>query len=786
MTGLSQLHSPVISLNGQDYQLARQQVLERAGRARSWQVERIRITEKQEPRSDVQQGTLPDEYVITLDDWSSGVWGDHSAPPGTAHISDGINHSAHGRLRVAGRADIPFIDGTNMEGDAAGVIEFNNTQFTLNGRRITNLGGSTDKDFGAGNIIKDAIVHNNELVVGFGGSTKKIETRNTSGTWTEATDAVYADYFARVESRLWRATATNEVSNIGPTDNPLTLANWSAGITVGDDDTPITDLNGVNERIVVSKETGFHLGDAAAIFPNIFPQLENQRDADNGKNTLVVGSTAYYPHRDGLIKWTIGEPAEEIGLQEVFTTGDPSLTDPVLTGLRITAMVAQGRYLWAATAPGYFPRADPTGFRKTTDNEVSFTNYTTEVGDNDADTVAQLGSLDTAANGDYFYVGYSSNFLGVFFSITEPNINTATLAIQYWNGTAWASLPADSQVKDHTSLGGITLRRSGLVSWREAPSDWANNTIDGTSARWIRFNVSAALSGGLGVTIQEARVVLRNVVSIWRARPREPGDATSKSMTWHSFFQVGQHGEPVQEMTGMAINRVARSSAGATLIGVGRQYYWIQELDREPTDPPVIDYQDTFHDPSIWLPKHDGGFPSTNKLFRTIIQKGKNQDATTGYLVAERYRLDEVTTIRTFVNTISDLITTNLTANNQGRAISLNAQMFGTGKDALPELYEIDIVFRLLPTYKNVYTCILELSDSQPGQAGALLAPASVQLDNLEDLTGAAPFVMIDALGRRVGGASGNVTMSSLRELEYVQEGLDYPVLAVEVILAEV
>jgi len=771
------LHRTTISLNGIEYALARREVLERVGRARSWQVERLPTSTKMEPRPDVRQGSLPDEYIITLDDFTRGVAGDHDNIPGTYFASNRLI-GYDGILTSIGSSN-SFQDTNAWGADPAIFLWFNYELFLLAGRyafRFTSIGVPiTDKDFGSGNSVTDAIVHNNEIVAGFGGSTKKIETRNTAGTWTEATDAVFVDYFARVEARLWRATATNEVSNIGPTDNPLTLANWSSGITVGDDDTPITDLNSINERLAVSKETGFHLGDAAAIFPNIFPQIESIRDQNNGKNTLITGDVVYYPHRDGLLRWTLGESAEEIGLQELYKSAD--VRDTFTPGLRISALAPQGRYLWAASEPGLYPRADPTGVKRTIDNEVSFTSDLADAIDNDLSTHVQLDSQDTAANGDYFYVGHSAAFHSVLFQVSTPNYIASVLTVQYWSGAAWTSAPGDRPFIDGTSANGKTLNKSGDVTWRTPASDWAASTIDGTNAFWLRFSVSVALS--TVVRIGEIRIATSSTwtSAIFRGRPRTAGDPRPKSVIWDMVMLAVAH----TKVTALYVsNDVYPFRRGSAVVAASRQQVTHWELAYNPIDSSLMSTPSA----DMWTTKMDGGLPFEQKQWTRIRAKMKTVGTTQELLIG--YRMDEDSAFTAFMELdTSGTYVESGELNVAGRAIQLHLNLDWAAQDLPPEALEIEIIFRRRPSYKNVYTCVLELSDYQSGSQGTMPA-AATQLDNLEDLTGAAPFIMIDPLERRVGGTSGLVTISQLQQIERVQEGLDYPVTAVEVVLAEV
>lgn len=139
---------------------------------------------------------------------------------------------------------------------------------------------------------------------------------------------------------------------------------------------------------------------------------------------------------------------------------------------------------------------NPSEFLVTTDDESTFTSYIDEV---TGSGHAQLDALSTAANGDYFYVGYSEPFSGARLTMVggEVNANAATLAGQYWTGSAWATMTIAS---DGTASGGATLAQTGLVTFTlPAAGNWALKTINDTELYWVRFAVSAAVSATTSV-----------------------------------------------------------------------------------------------------------------------------------------------------------------------------------------------------------------------------------------------------------------------------------------------
>jgi len=87
----------------------------------------------------------------------------------------------------------------------------------------------------------------------------------------------------------------------------------------------------------------------------------------------------------------------------------------------------------------------------------------------------------------YLYVGYDARFDKARFTIVDrPNTEAATLAAQYFDGSAWRDLA----ITDGTDVAGVTMAQSGTVEWTR-PADWARNTPTEESGSWfwVRFTV---------------------------------------------------------------------------------------------------------------------------------------------------------------------------------------------------------------------------------------------------------------------------------------------------------
>lgn len=108
---------------------------------------------------------------------------------------------------------------------------------------------------------------------------------------------------------------------------------------------------------------------------------------------------------------------------------------------------------------------------RTQDTLASATDYSNVAQDGDATTEVVLDAQDTAANGDYLYVGSHLPFGGVYVDVSadsnEANGTESTLTVNYWGPAGWTSISAT----DGTKSGSTTLATDGGVTWT-VPTGW--------------------------------------------------------------------------------------------------------------------------------------------------------------------------------------------------------------------------------------------------------------------------------------------------------------------------
>lgn len=203
---------------------------------------------------------------------------------------------------------------SNGDGSVITPVFFNGLSFWIGGRYAYYYDPSAntvteDKDFGVGKAAVHGVVFNNELIVAMGES-EKIYKRTTAGTWTQATDDVYAIALAvsgapgQGNYVLWRAHDTNQVDST--TTSPLTLVNYTPAdpneYLVGDTSYAIYDMLDYGGVVWIRKGDGLYAPDAQGRFKNQSPQIAKTPSTDNGHRMFVAQGALWVPAVDGLYR----------------------------------------------------------------------------------------------------------------------------------------------------------------------------------------------------------------------------------------------------------------------------------------------------------------------------------------------------------------------------------------------------------------------------------------------------------------------------------------------------
>ena len=182
-------------------------------------------------------------------------------------------------------------------------------------------------------------------------------------------------------------------------------------------------------------------------------------------------------------------------LTAVVVRGTTALADdPVLTFQPYVRSGGSTGSVGGATSVTYTrPRLENLSsvkVQKTVDDGVSYTDYSANVIDDSAGTVADFSSLDTLANGDWIIVGATTSpIMGAAWDMTTLNATAATFTLQYWDGAAWQALANGT---DGTLAAGATFGADGQMTW-DMPTDWESSSLNSVTAYWARISVSAAL-----------------------------------------------------------------------------------------------------------------------------------------------------------------------------------------------------------------------------------------------------------------------------------------------------
>jgi len=138
--------------------------------------------------------------------------------------------------------------------------------------------------------------------------------------------------------------------------------------------------------------------------------------------------------------------------------------------------------------------------------------YSSEVIDGETTTVAILDSLDTAANGDGFFVYTETPMKSLTLTVSAANGSAATLAGYYWKtDSTWSALTIGA---DGTASGGATLAITGTITITE-PTDIQDKYLFGKVGYWYLFVVSAALDAEVEISGATYDSNFYSIKSLW-------------------------------------------------------------------------------------------------------------------------------------------------------------------------------------------------------------------------------------------------------------------------------
>lgn len=469
-----------------------------------------------------QLATSPNTYHRVLRGFDASI-------PSQLHFGDFITRITH--ATALGRPPVWAGEWVDTDGQTPAV-------FYLSGRHIMKFTGGASSEVGSSalaQISTGATFHDDGAGVAYlyiaEGTAGNIQRMNVAQTVTTGT--VARDKLATISGSLYGSARPSTVfcgiSFVSPGADPFTEANWSSTTIVGWPTTPINDIKQLRGIPVVLKPEGiFVYNRNIDLWENKTPAWEALPHPDNGRGAFSLGVAIIVPLGRGGAVIFDGYNVRDFSPYNERSTIDADTTPQVISVIASTLIgmlavtsvsrgpeggqgdkSAHGRPFGTLLNQKLTRRggSDDSGsdvlgnrFFKTTDNEVTFTNYTTQVNDGSWGTSADLSSLSTAAAGDYFYVGHPRPWQGVGLYMLNTNGNASTTTAEIWNGSAWVAIT----ITDFTiGESAMNLNRTGLIIFTQDPIelDWATRTLgtDPQACYYARFQVSAALDATVNI-----------------------------------------------------------------------------------------------------------------------------------------------------------------------------------------------------------------------------------------------------------------------------------------------
>ena len=381
-----------------------------------------------------------------------------------------------------------------------------------------------------GQVATGACFHDNgsgiQRLVVAEGDNGNIQIFDIAGSADTITGTVQRDKVASISGALYgsaipaSAVRWNGVTFVPYGSSPALAANWSSVTRVGWATTDINNIAGVRGVPCVLKPEGIFLYNRNLdLWENMMPTWEADPNPDNGRACVSLGPNLVIGRGSGGCVIFDGYSIKEFSPFGPRAAPGFDTTSQVFSALGIyrdwiagATSVSRGYVGGSGSKEEHGLAGFATynsklinigthateGLRswKTLDNESTFTDYSTNSGDQDLTTQATWDALSPTAPQDFVYIGARFPFRAMLveFDVGGAQVNTtvATLSAWYWDGSAWQTMA----LTDFTLLSGATLGQSGLIVFTGNPTDWAARAIstDTGTSFYIRLQPSTALS----------------------------------------------------------------------------------------------------------------------------------------------------------------------------------------------------------------------------------------------------------------------------------------------------
>ncbi len=150
-----------------------------------------------------------------------------------------------------------------------------------------------------------------------------------------------------------------------------------------------------------------------------------------------------------------------------------------------------------------------SGFMVYESSSAVFSYDYTEVVNNTINDASNRATLQNAPRSD-IYIGSTRPLKGFNLYMAAPNTAAATMAVNYWDGTAWAAV---TNLSDGTFLAGKTLGQTGSVTFDSTETTAKLREFEGRIIYWYKV-VPSALSAGVTIYYATANAPFQTIKDI--------------------------------------------------------------------------------------------------------------------------------------------------------------------------------------------------------------------------------------------------------------------------------